>query len=191
MTVRIERQGNSVILSAPYHPDLPARARQLGGKFDGYTKSWTFDSRDEARVRALAREIYGTDGEASKTIAVRVHVDRFLDARSLWLFGREIARRPERDWAVRLGEGVVVISGGFPASGGSVKNPRLAAEPGTVLEVRDVPANHADLTTYADLIEIVTEEQAAQAPETANPLAEYSTEALIAELRRRGIEVSV
>ncbi|WP_374711395.1 hypothetical protein [Symbiobacterium terraclitae] len=187
MKVRIERQGNTVVLCAPYHPDLPARARQLGGKFDGFTKSWTFDGRDEARVRALAREIYGTDGETSETVTVRVNLDQLRDVQSLWLFGREIARRPERDREVRLGEGVVVLAGGFPASGGSVKNPRLAAETGTILEVRGVPANHSDLTTYADRIEIVAED--APAEEAPNPLAEYSTEALIAELRRRGITV--
>lgn len=191
MTVRIERQGNTVVLCAPYHPDLPARARQLGGKFDGYAKSWAFDGRDEARVRALAREIYGTDGESSETVTVRVNLDQLRDVQSLWMFGREIARRPERDWAVRLGEGVVVVAGGFPDRGGSVKHPRIDAEPGTILEVRDVPAAHADLSTYAHAIEIVTEAQQTQVPETANPLAEYSTEALIAELRRRGIEVRV
>lgn len=53
------------------------------------------------------------------------------------------ATKPSRDARVRI-NGAVVIAGGFESRGGSARNPELAAKPGTVLEVRDVPADHPD-----------------------------------------------
>ncbi len=38
----------------------------------------------------------------------------------------------------------MVLSGGFPGSGGSVKNPRVDPKEGTVLEVRDFPRKLAE-----------------------------------------------
>src|SRR5262249_34583730 len=57
----------------------------------------------------------------------------------LELGGRVLAQRPGRDDRVQLGEGVVVVAGGFPARGGSAKNTCVDPRPGTVLEVRDFP----------------------------------------------------
>jgi hypothetical protein len=85
-----------------------------------------------------------TDGsdttDEGQLATVRVNMDDLhYSGQELRLAGRRLAWRPSRDEQVRLAEGVVVISGGFPASGGSVKNPRLTEEDGTVLEIRDVP----------------------------------------------------
>lgn len=146
MEISITNSGQQVVLAAPFNPDLPSAARRIGGKFDGASKTWTFDARDKDRVRELARDIYGTDGTPTRTVTVRWTLgwdDR--NERELWLAGRPIAARIARDSAARLGEGVIIIAGGFPSSGGSVKNPRLQAREDTVLEIRDLPAEHADL----------------------------------------------
>lgn len=142
MTISITRTGNGrVKLAAPYHPGLPSRARALGGKFDPSTKTWHFDARDEERVREIARALYGTDGkDAPPLVTIRVNLDKIRpNGGSLWLAGREVAARLGRDLPARLGEGVIVISGGFPSTGGSRAHPRLEPKSGTVLEVRDVP----------------------------------------------------
>lgn len=147
MSVSITTNSATVTLHAPYEPTMPAKARAIGGRWDGDTKAWIFSLRDEERVRELAREVYGTDGTASQTVTVRL-ADPEGYARysnELYLFGRMIARRRERDEAVRLGEGVIIVAGGFNYRGGSVKNPRLEAKEGTVLEIRDVPADHTDI----------------------------------------------
>ncbi len=62
MSVSVDVSATAVTLTAPYDPSLPGKAKALGGYFDGVTKAWTFDVRDEMRVRDLARDIYGTDG---------------------------------------------------------------------------------------------------------------------------------
>jgi DNA repair protein RadC len=58
----IEEEGR-IAVSSPYHPNFPARARSLGGIWNAARRVWVFDSADNDRVRALCREIYGTDGQ--------------------------------------------------------------------------------------------------------------------------------
>lgn len=135
--------GTHVLLYAPYHPEMPAKARAIGGKWQPSNKNWAFDIRDEQRVRDLACEIYGTDGTPTQTVTVHLAVQYY--GQTLYFAGREIAHRPSRDSSVRLGHGVIVIAGGFDSRGGSVKNPRLDTKDGTILEIRDIPAGHADL----------------------------------------------
>ena len=128
-------------VSSPYHPEFPARARELGGTWIADRKEWSFDLRDEARVRDLLRTVYAADGseDASDLVAVRVDLDHAASTDRLLGLGRELAHRWSRDERVRLGAGVVVVAGGFPGSGGSRNHPRLAPQAGTILEVRDVP----------------------------------------------------
>jgi hypothetical protein len=160
MSVKIEQADGRLAVSAPYHPDFPAGARKIGGRFNGTSKEWSFDLRDESRVRALCVEIYGTDGQPTELVTVRLDPSkRAWDQDSIWLCGRKVAWRPGRDDDVRLGDGVIIISGGFPGSGGSRQYPRLGPKEGTILEVRDLPAGHSDLT--GDDVEVVD----GQAPE--------------------------
>lgn len=149
--IQITVGGGKLRLSAPYNKDFPAMAREIGGRFDRATKEWMFDARDEARVRELCRSVYGTDGAPEPMVDVRIHMDTYVDGQELWICGRQVARRPGRDAPVRLGDGVVIIEGGFPEGGGSRGNPALSPFTGTVLEMRDVPAGHPHLDNDPDL----------------------------------------
>lgn len=57
----VERDGRIAVTSS-YHPDFPARARMLGGEWNGARRVWLFNAAEEERVKALCREIFGTDG---------------------------------------------------------------------------------------------------------------------------------
>jgi DNA repair protein RadC len=57
----VERDGH-IVVSSPYHPNFPARARGLGGEWDAVRHVWVFDAAEADRVTALCREIYGADG---------------------------------------------------------------------------------------------------------------------------------
>jgi hypothetical protein len=61
--MRIERNGNSVVVDTPYHPGFPQSAKALGGKWDPAARIWRFDSRDEERVRVLVSTIFGDPDE--------------------------------------------------------------------------------------------------------------------------------
>lgn len=144
-----------ITVRTPYNPTFPARARNMGGKWSGTSTAWVFDARDEQRVRDLCIDIFGTDGTATDLATVRIDAATWYrigndqgDEKEMYFAGRKIASRQTRDSSVQLGEGVIVISGKFPGSGGSMKYPGLAVESrdGVVLEVRDVPAGHYDVS---------------------------------------------
>jgi DNA repair protein RadC len=56
----VERDG-CVVVSTPYHPGFPVRARSLGGVWDAAGRVWVFDAADHDRVRSLCGEIYGKE----------------------------------------------------------------------------------------------------------------------------------
>ena len=137
-------------LVSPFVPGFSDKARALGGTWNPTTKAWYFDQRDSDRVRALVLATFGVDplaepGDEPELVTVRVELNgRLCNESSVWMFGRELASRGGRDYAVRLGTGVILIAGSFPSHGGSVKNPRLDNSDGTILEVRDVPRQLAE-----------------------------------------------
>jgi DNA repair protein RadC len=61
MPLSIVEQDGRIVVSTPYHPGFPARARSLGGIWDAARRVWVFDAADDNRVRSLCHEIYGTD----------------------------------------------------------------------------------------------------------------------------------
>ncbi|MER5973310.1 hypothetical protein ABT112_26890 [Streptomyces sp. NPDC002055] len=147
-TVTITTAGGKTTVRSPYDPNWPSSARALGGRWSGGV--WVFDSRDEERVRELAREVYGTDGtpDAGGTVTVRISVEDVRGERggrpaTLFRHGRQIATRFGRDEKPRLGDGVVLISGGFQSSAGSHNYLELGPLDDTVVEVRDVPRSVA------------------------------------------------
>ncbi len=141
--------GEKIVAVTPYNPDWPALAKRIGGRWNPEIKAWTFNPRDEDKVRELAIRLFGTDGETGMAATVTVQYDIYSAFNNYtddcWLFGRKIAWRPKRDDTVRLGDGVIILKGGFKPSGGSMKYPEIAPLDGTILEIRDVPAGHADL----------------------------------------------
>jgi len=138
--IKVEYGPDCVTVFCPYHPDWPPRARVMGGKWNASQKAWVFDPRDAEAVKQTLLHVYGWDGTYPVEILdARLHLGRRgCDTRELWMFGRLIAARLERDSTVRLGNGVVLIQGGFPGSGGSRRYPAIKPKPDTVLEIRDV-----------------------------------------------------
>lgn len=166
MTVQIKSDGQNISVYSPYNPDFPRAAKQLGGKWDPAARAWTFDARDEQRVRDLCVEIYGTDGNTPTgdliTIRVTVKPDSrwYADKGGLFFAGRCVAYARGRDSGARLGDGVVVLEGGFK-SGGSMKNwTTKCSDDGAVFEIRDVPRAKAieakeASASYIDSVEII------------------------------------
>lgn len=145
--VRITVSGGRISVESPYHPEFPSRAKLLGGRWDSGTRQWTFDARDEERVRALCTETYGTDGTDTEMVTVRMALDsNALDGQTVRLGGREVLHRPSRDADVRLGQGVVLVDGVLPDRGGSARYPIIGGR-GVTVEVRDIPAALFDTNT--------------------------------------------
>lgn len=145
MSVTVTTENGKTSVTSPFDAEFVSKAKTIGGKWDGANKAWTFDSRDEQRVRDLCRQVYGTDGNAVETgdlVTVRVHLsdhegskyDNFAK-----FAGQRIAHRPDRDSAVRLAANVVLIEGKLPSTGGSMRYPNIDAGSDVIVEVRDIP----------------------------------------------------
>lgn len=139
--ISITRNGSDISVASPFHPAFVHRAKELGGKWDAAAKVWAFDARDEDDVRALCREVYGTDGSSdTKLIDLRITFKSGARAgqRAVYVCGREIARAWGRDSGAKLGEGIKLVEGRI-TSGGSSKNWATVVDAGSVFIVRDVP----------------------------------------------------
>lgn len=145
MAIQIVRRDTHLEVQSPYYPEWLVQARRLGGRWDPVAATWSFDVRDEAAVRTALREVYGTDGEGPvELVDVALTLVPGTYARTVFALGREIAHRPGRDAPVRLGEGVRILRGTFPARGGSAKYPAIGdLSQDVVLLVRDVPRDLA------------------------------------------------
>ena len=58
----VERIGDTIQVTSPYHRDFPRYARELRGRWDPGVKAWAFNARDEGKVREMLHLIFGTDG---------------------------------------------------------------------------------------------------------------------------------
>ena len=127
--VRISPNGSSLTLEAPYHPNFPYRAGQLGGRWNGSTRTWTFPVDRDAALRALCLEIWGLDGSpvpSSDLIALHISVDERRYPRTtfealemgVYLGGREIACAVPRRRMARPGRGIDFLQG-WPLCAGS------------------------------------------------------------------------
>ena len=145
--MEIERTEKQISVASPYNPDLPSSARKLGGKWDGSTKLWTFDIRDEARVEELYRNIYGEwDSDIDIpicTVKVTATSEIYEGRGGIFICGRQVARATGRDSGARLGTGVVILKGIGAVSGGSVKNWATIIREDSIFEIRDVPVEMA------------------------------------------------
>lgn len=149
ITVETTDRGRLAVTS-PYDASFVSGVKDIGGRWDAASRRWTVDARDEERLRELLREVYGSDGSAgdeADLVTVRWDISRLGHARGaneIRLAGRSIASRLGRDSDVYLGAGVVLVSGGFPGSAGSMKYPSVEPREGTVVEVRDLPRAAVD-----------------------------------------------
>lgn len=188
--MKISITENRVKVVAPYHPDFPRPAKQLGGKWDSDSKTWLFDPRDESRVRDLCRKVYGTDGAEATgdlvTLKITAKYNIGASKQGIYLAGRCLASATGRDSGARLGSGVVVLfapSDFSITSSGSVKNWSTLICEGTILEIRDVPRLAMENLTDEDRrnwdIELIEQE-----PSDAAMLAEIARlEQRIAEIK--------
>lgn len=138
-----ESKAPILMLTSPFHPELPREAKRIGGKWDG--GKWLFDPRDEKRVAELCERIYGVNpiGPPPELVTVQITIpeDESLGA-ELWGFGRLLVERRNASDDIWLGAGVIIIDGEFKQSAGSRREPKIGTPNSPVtLEIRDVPAS--------------------------------------------------
>lgn len=127
-----------LVVRAPYNQDFVIDCRRLNGKFAN--GCWTFDGRDEQRVRAVCFEHYGQDGfrEDLCTVEVRFEPGEQAVKEPITVAGRSVAIAKGRDSGANLADGVILLKGAF-TSGGSVANWTTVTTDGALVLIRDFP----------------------------------------------------
>lgn len=134
---------NNIYVTSPYNSSLPSRARDLGGEWDKVRSAWKYHTDEWELVAELYRDIYGYFDEKPDFVTAIVTCSEDLPSKwhdSIYFAGLPVATAYDRDSGAKLGEGVIVIKGGFD-SGGSKKNWRTVAKEGTIFKVKNVPIN--------------------------------------------------
>lgn len=147
--ISLELEGSTLKASTPYNANFVSFAQSCGAKWS--KPYWVFDARDRARVQEKCLAIFGSDGTThAELVTLKVQwLMRHGEGTGPIIYkGRTIAMATSRDSGARLGDGVVVLAGGF-GSGGSVKNWETTAQEGTEILLRDVPKVQADATLAA------------------------------------------
>jgi len=139
--IKISKMADRLYVRTPYHPQFIEYAHNLHGCWEAKQKVWCFSSRDEERIRQICHEIFGTDGDDEPLlVTVRVDLDAIkVDGDELYLCGRQVLRKLYRNLPPLLGEDVIVYKGSLKKHGGSRGYPKITWEPGTWLEIRNVP----------------------------------------------------
>ena len=137
-------------LRAPYHPALPFRSKQIGGKWLGPEIGWAYPLEQEDALRRVCLDIWAVDGNppsVGETLDLQITVDERTPVRSvfiayqspIFLVGREIAASLKSLGGARPGRGVKFLAG-KPRCVPSSNSWMTIIANGAVFVVRDVPA---------------------------------------------------
>lgn len=154
--ITVQRNEKTIKVLSPYHPNLPSGAKKIGGKFSAADKGWSFDIRDEERVKNLYMNVYGMwDTPTTELVNVRIKVVRdWIEEQSgIFIFGKLIARAFDRDSGAKLGDGVILVNG-HAYSGGSRKNWETIIKKDSVIEIKDIPKNLYDTASIPSAVEV-------------------------------------
>lgn len=129
MQTNISVESGKIKVTGPYSETNNERWRNLGGKFIG--GGWVLPDNDT--VREVIAGIFGAKSEEVEVLVPLFKVDGRRNAYQIG--GYVLAQRRGRDRAVDMPDGVSLAAGGFPRSGGSVKNPSVNASDDTVFRL--------------------------------------------------------
>lgn len=119
--------GVIITIQTPFSMVNNSIYRSRGGKFNKNTKEWEFP--DTEATHKMIDELFGSDESVIISVEIDYNNDIVcVDGNEVHVDGYQLARRPYRDSRVFLPEGVVLYSGKFDESGGSVKNPRVTGD---------------------------------------------------------------
>lgn len=150
MLIKVKRTENHIIISSPYCPDLPDRARGISGKCSNEKGTWTwiYPMEAEPQVAELYLDCFGEWDTPVETVEIKCIVgdrDEYTDKVSLTLASRVIA-------SAELGydnndagtaHGVIVLEGGFTKRG-KLGNRTTVVKAGSCFKVLGVPRQKAE-----------------------------------------------
>lgn len=137
--MKVIREDGKLKVQSEYNADFIRKAHELNGKWS--SPYWVFEEKNEKLVRQILTDVYGEDGTPQKEVTVDIDLNKYYSADyrqnndEAIFHGKSLCYRPGRDSCVRMQNDAIVVAGGFPHRGGSVKYPCLNWNDGTVIRV--------------------------------------------------------
>lgn len=139
--MNIETTTNGQIaVHAPYNKRFIEFAHETAGKWNASDKAWMFDERDRSKVEDICVKLFNYLKSGDKTVTIQFPGTLLKsDGNEEFLLGKKMCYRPSRDSQVRLTDGLLLISGKFAYSGGSMRYPNCGDVNNLVFEYRNFP----------------------------------------------------
>ena len=154
MFVSIKNLKNTIQVNTQYNPNFIYEAKQIGGRFNGDTKCWEFDIRNQDLVKKILLSIFGTDGRNNNLVDVVIKVNKKLtsEREPIYLAGRMIAQARGRDTGATIADGVAFINK-KPQSGGSRQYWTTEITQDSIFKIFDLPEGALKLLDEYESIE--------------------------------------
>ncbi len=183
--MEIKKTEKTIEVASAYTPELPSKAKKIGGKWNARSRRWVFDIRDEERVAELYQSVYGTWGNEDATLSdavivrMRANKDLYLNEGGFFVGGYMVVSLPRETYkrhgygnegdvtvcnilyhaGVTLGKGVTLVEGDFIPKGRPIFG--IKTPEGTTIEIKDIPmtviAANNDKLSKDWLVEIVSD----------------------------------
>lgn len=128
--------GEKLFVYAPFNSDAITQYKTKGGKWNSSVNAWEFNAVDKDKIDELLDKIFGENGSEKEVeyVSLKLKGERICGGyKDFILAGRKIIERKARDTEILLDKNVVLLSGKYYSSGGSVKNPRIDGDKVVIL----------------------------------------------------------
>ena len=137
-------QNNMLKVETPYSAQFVAELKENIGsrKWNASEKAWYVPEESKDVLMKILKDVYGFNGSEDDgkrcTVEITFNESDYVDKDAIKIGGLEIARAFGRDSGARIGEGVIVLEGGF-TSGGSRSNWDTRVKEGTKIKIKNFP----------------------------------------------------
>ena len=137
-------QNNMIKVETPYSAQFVAELKENIGtrKWNASEKAWYVPEESKDVLMKILKDVYGFNGSEDDgkrcTVEITFNESDYVDKDAIKIGGLEIARSFGRDSGARIGEGVIVLEGGF-TSGGSRSNWDTRVKEGTKIKIKNFP----------------------------------------------------
>lgn len=129
MMTNVKKENGNIYVESYYDSSFITVAKQLGGKWQ--SPAWVFDEDIEDLVREAVLKYYGYK-ENDETVKIEYKAEDFTRKNWVIVGKKTVAERRRRRIPVDFYD-TIVVKGGFNGWSGSVANPSLGTDEGTIL----------------------------------------------------------
>ena len=129
MMTNVKKENGNIYVESYYDSSFITVAKQLGGKWQ--SPAWVFDEDVEDLVREAVLKYFGYK-ENDETVKIEYKAEDFTRKNWIIVGKKTVAERRRRRIPVDFYD-TIVVKGGFNGWSGSVANPSLGTDEGTIL----------------------------------------------------------